>query len=98
MKIEINDHVVTKKIIEVDLPYYYKYDLDIDRGESIIYGKVLENKVYTIQESEDYNYDVKFELEEDSYYDSSFFKPEYESNKDEFNKARTRALEFLNGL
>ena len=86
-----------KKVIDIKFPYYYKHDLMSDYGKSIIYGKILKDCEYTIHESDYYNNKKIFELEENDRNDY-YFSSEYKSTKKEYEKAKFRALKFLNYL
>jgi hypothetical protein len=99
MKIEITEKIDIVKEIEIDLPYYYKHDLSGDRGSSIIYGKITETKVFSIQEKE--HSEIAFEFEIDEYPSlkqsglTGYFKSEYKSTKSEYEEALKRANEFI---
>ena len=96
MKIEITKHEPVKRVIEVEFPYYYKHDMYPDYGESVIYGKIInEYKEITIHEREDRDEHLSFEIEEDSM-SSSYFDEKYKSSKEEYELAKRRALDFLN--
>jgi hypothetical protein len=97
MKIEITTTKIVKETIDVEFPYYYKHDLMSDYGENVIYGKITEDYAYTIQEIENYDGKLAFELEKDTW-DGSYFKEEYKSTKEEYEDAKRRALEFFNCL
>jgi len=100
MKVEITKNVTVVETIEVELPYYFKYDVG-EYGRSTIYGKIDENKETTIQESEQDN-ERKYEIEVETFSSlknsgsGCWFKPEYKSTKTDFYEAKSRAQDFLN--
>ena len=52
MKVEVTRTTKTKETVEVNLPYYYRHDLDLVDVDCVIYGKIGEGwhtsiKVYT---------------------------------------------------
>jgi hypothetical protein len=59
MKIEIIKTIEQKEIIDVEFPYYYKYDLMLDHCDSIIYGKINKNSHYKIYCTKYYNSNEK---------------------------------------
>jgi hypothetical protein len=95
MEIEIIINSKIKKKINVNFPYYYKHDLGND---SVIYGKITEDFVYNIQKTENFEGVITHELEKDVF-DSSYhcyFSPEFDSSKEDYDKAKDRLLEFFN--
>ena len=103
MQIEITKYVPQIEIIEAELPYYYKHDLNLDNyGESVIYGKIDDIQCTSIQETNDYNGKEKYEIEKEKYHSikysglNSYFGEKYKSNKEEFEAAKERCLLFLN--
>ena len=102
MKIEITEYVKTPKIIEVELPYYYKHDLMSDHGDSIIYGNIEEKLHLSIHETKQYSGEEKYEVEweeHDSIKHSGaacYFDEKYKSSKKEFYEVKERFLSFSN--
>lgn len=100
--IEIIETTRQKKTIFIEFPYYYEHDLMIDDGDSIIYGKIEEGFHTTIHENESYNWNLKwtYEIEQEKILSfgalSSYFDPKFKSSKDQYEKAKQRAFEFLN--
>jgi hypothetical protein len=47
MKIEMNKTVTVKEAVDIDLPYYYDYDVG-DEGNYHVYGKIEENRMISI--------------------------------------------------
>nr|WP_294922162.1 hypothetical protein [uncultured Flavobacterium sp.] len=101
MEIEITEIVKNVKVIDVELPYYYKHDLFAEYGESIIYGKIEATKETSIHESETPEGGKKYEIEIEEY-DSiknsglaSYFNPEFKSTVNEYEAAKQRVSLFL---
>ena len=46
MKIEKTKRIDIKEIIDIEFPYFYEHDLMSDYGESVIYGKILQDIKY----------------------------------------------------
>lgn len=94
MKIEIIETVEKTKIIDADLPYYYRHLLD----NCTIYGKIEETKRTTIDV---YDSEQKFEMEVKYHYSiknsglSSYFAEEHKSSEKEYIEAREKAKKFL---
>jgi hypothetical protein len=67
MKIQIKEitRTETLKEIEIELPYYFKHEMDLDRGKCTMYGKLTESECFEIEES---------------YFDEHSFKNSIESN------------------
>ena len=94
--------IKTKKVpeeIEVTLPYYYKQCIFLDSSESMIYGRVSskESVVITITDrylsnEKEYSLEITKEHPQNS---SCYFEHKYESNIDEFLKAKAK---FMNAL
>lgn len=97
MKISIKKTKTVEEIIDVEFPYYYKYDLMSDYSDTIIYGKIFENYEVTIKECNSYNNLMSYEIERDSRSDC-YFEEQYKSNKDEFEAAKARAIIFTTTL
>ncbi len=104
MKISITEEVSTVKIIDVDLPYFYKHDLMTQYGDSVIYGRIEETLHTSIQETLNFDGSVTYEIEKEDH-DSikntglaSYFKSQYSSNQNEFEQVKERCLIFLNGF
>lgn len=103
MKVKIKQNVCRVKVIEVDLPYYYKYEADLDNMESIEYGRVDEGSQVTITETSDFDNEKGFEINVLTYHsvdwvDSSVFAKDKISTKEEYDSAKQRCAAFLNEL
>lgn len=101
MKIEITKTVRHIEVIDVELPYFYRNDLDSEYGYSIIYGKIDE-KLHTSIHATKENGIEKYEIEKEAHYSikhtglASYFDKEYSSSKTDFEEAKQRCLNFLN--
>lgn len=102
MKIEITTTERVVKEIEVDLPYYYKYDLSEDNYDSVIYGVITEKDQKTISRTERfYSKEIEWEMAIHPHHSikesglASYFKKEHASSKEEYEQARTEMMEFL---
>ena len=95
MEIEITETKRIKKIINLDLPYYFRHDLD----DSAIYGKLGEETCTTIQitlHSRRPLQGAEIEIETidwDSL--SCYLAQEYKSNEAEYLIAKQKALLLL---
>lgn len=99
MKIEIEETSKKKKIVEIELPYFYKHVIDLEHGEVVIFGKIEEKKHTTISEKENgVNFEYELEVEEIKNFInlSSYFSDEHKSNEAEFIYAKTRLLSVSN--
>lgn len=100
-KIKIIKQIQQEEIIEIELPYYYKHDLNLDFEDSIIYGKIGENFHISIQESKNNDGKEIYEIEKEIYPSiensgySCYFEDKYKSNKKEFEAVKERCLNFL---
>lgn len=96
MKIKIKQRVLEEIEIEIEFPFYFKHDLHSEYGKSIIYGKKINEKTeYTIHVSKNYDGRITYEIEKDDF-SNSYFEDEYKSTKEEYEKIKSNALEFLN--
>ncbi len=101
MKVEIKETVSVVKTIDVDLPYYYKHDFDMMTGDTVIFGKIMEDKSIAIKESGTYQGSITYEVEIEEHLSiktsglSSYFNDEYKSNESEFLEAKERMMEFM---
>ena len=99
IEIEIQEKTYSRMKITVDLPYYYKHDLMMDHHNSVIYGKIEENKTTTIQITDNYmNNTMSYELEVEKCRnggDGSYFKDKYKSSESEYLNAKAKIAEAL---
>lgn len=102
MQIEITERIEQVRIIDIELPYYYKFDLSEDRSNDVIYGKIEAQKHSSVQERKS---DAdSFELETEEYNSikqtglANYFQPKYKSSKEEYEAVKQRALDFLKTL
>jgi hypothetical protein len=104
MQIEIEELVKQSKIIEFELPYYYKQDLSDDDGETFLYGRLDEDKCTEIQVRYDDNetsYETSYEISKNSFFSiknsgyTCYIKDKYKCNEVEFEDAKKRAQTFL---
>ena len=99
MKIEITKQVNVKMVVDIDFPYYYKYDLtDYDyESTSVIYGKITEIGEVRIHEKIRSKNNAVYEIEKNNRRDC-YFEEKYKSTEEEYNKAKERAKHFFNVL
>lgn len=103
MKIEITKRIEQIETIEVDLPYYYIYDLMSDYGESIIYGKI-EERCHTSIKEETYKDQEKYEIEKEEHYSiknsglANYFDKKHHSTQEEYETVKQRCMIFLNSF
>lgn len=94
MKMEITRRVVQKETVDIDLPYYYKHDLELDEADIVIYGKVEEKRCtkITITSNRDGDqFELEFEQYPASYY-GAFMEDEYKSSEAEYLEAKAKLL------
>lgn len=102
MKIEIIEHQKVVKVIDVDLPYYYTRDMDMDEQDTIVYGKIEEHLHTSIEETRYYddskeNFRISKTQHATIKYSglSGYFQDKYASTEEEFQSAKSRCLLFL---
>lgn len=101
MQVEIKKQVTQIEIINIELPYYYKYDLMSDYGDNIIYGKIEKDFHVAIKENKNYDGKCEYEIEREEHDSikesglSCYFDKKYLSNQLEFEKAKNRCFMFL---
>jgi len=99
MLIEITEKVEQKRTVDITFPYYYEHDLLLDECDSIIYGKIEENKHTTIQITDRYAFAQSAEIEvrkRPAKTLGCYMTPEYTSDESVFIDAKDRALKLLN--
>jgi hypothetical protein len=96
MKIEITKNIVQKETIEIELPYYYKHDLEFDDQDSVIYGKIEDNRTTSIHIKYDYidNSNIyELEIKESKAQShSSYMTNKYKSSESEYLDAKSKLL------
>ena len=101
MKVEIKETVSVVKTIDVDLPYYYKHEFDTMTGDTVIFGKIMEDKSIAIKESGTYQGAETYEVEIEEHLSiktsglDSYFNEQYKSSEAEFLEAKERMMEFM---
>jgi len=105
MKVKIKKKQVTYEIIDIELPYFYKHDLGMEHGYSVIYGCIDGQKDTSIKVSMDSSGKETYEIEiekitgdEVPMYYTSHFESIHASNKDEFQNAFIEALRTLQSI
>lgn len=104
MKVEITKTVKKIEEIDIELPYYYKHDLESEYSDSVIYGKIELNSSSSIQETEDRYGEKCYEIKKEEYSYiknsglASYFNEEYKSNKKEFEDVKLRCLSFFDKI
>lgn len=99
MKIKVRKSIETLEEIDVDFPYYYKYDACSDSGTYLIFGKITGEEVLSIDESIDYDGQAKYEFEKEKFnlgFSSYITDDDHKSSQQEFEAAKERAVLFLN--
>lgn len=100
MKIEILENIQQKKIVDIELPYYFKDDLYLDSHECIIYGKVEEKRISKITINTEWGGSIsEIQIENHSggvkYTLGSYYDDRYKSSKSEFENAKQEALAYI---
>ena len=103
MEIEVTQKIDVKKKINVDFPYYYKHDLMVGECDSVIYGKVEENKAIAIHISYRYldgiiEYELGIESTNPIGKNSCYFIDKYKSSEEEFLIAKNKMLSALSSI
>jgi hypothetical protein len=95
MLVEITRTVKTKETIEIELPYFYKYDLMLDQCDSVVYGKITENDHRTIRITyQGRNVMVEVEGRRTDWRQiECYLTDEHKSNAREYAKAKAIAAE-----
>ncbi len=95
MEIEIVETQEVKKTVDIELPYYYRHDLD----NSVIYGKLDEKYSSSIQITRSDRGKlqiVEIEIEPINWRDvSCYLKKEYEGNEAEYLEAKKEAFSLI---
>jgi hypothetical protein len=100
IRIEI-EKVVSKEIITIQTPFYYKYDLMLDECDSIIYGKVMNDYIVTVQKTELYERNeivFKISKEDKPHFQSLkayLTDDQYRSSKEEYESAVSEMKQFM---
>jgi hypothetical protein len=97
MQLEITRKVEKKEIIEINFPYYYRYDLLLDEADVVIYGKIEEKKHTSIKITKQRlgwcgnEFELHIEKREASTL-SRYMNKEYKSNEAEYLAKKTELL------
>lgn len=94
MAITIQIEKVTQLIPRtVETPFYYKYDLGLDHCDSVIYGKITDDCVVSVQATfNNSELEIEYEVTKILHPNFNDYKPylseqKYASTKEEFDKA-----------
>jgi hypothetical protein len=95
------EKIVSKEIVTIQTPFYYKHDLMLDECDSVIYGKVTDECIVTIQKTERYarnETEFEFTKEANPHFQSSrtyLTEEEHKSSKEEYDSAIEEMKQFL---
>lgn len=100
MKVKIFKRIVEEKVIDIEVPFYYRHDLSDDHPKNVIYGKITETKHKTIQLGSKFGRKdfAKFNVEEFDVNHGFLNLAEYltnvkyESNETEWEQAKKEAV------
>ena len=97
MKVEVIRTTKTKELVEIDLPYFYRHDLDLVDVDCAIYGKIGERwhtsvKVYTDSFIGSRRFTVEKEPTDWGRL-SCYLADEYKSNATEYEGAKQMAIQ-----
>lgn len=99
MRVEVTKTIKIKETVDITLPYYYKHDLILDEGDFVIYGKIDEKEHVSIKLSVLYRSDVRgVEVEKQAtkwQSVSCYLEDEYRSNLEEYEQAKSQAMEAI---
>lgn len=95
------EKVVEKENITIETPFYYKYDLMLDDCDSIIYGKITDDCVMSVQKTDRYlDHEITFEFEVDNRpsfqeYSDYMTDKQFRSSKEEYEAAVAEMKQFI---
>ena len=96
MKITITKFIKTQETIEVELPYYFKRNLDLDFDNKTIHGKIEKDKTTYIAIQTFRTAYAEIEVRGASCQEfSCYLKDEYKSTKEEYEEAKGIALSLI---
>lgn len=87
--------------MEIELPFFYKYDFSDNFSETVRYGKIEENLSTSIEEIKIDDVVNEYKIEKYKHESirnsaiSLYSEEKYKSNKDEFEAVKQRCLSFL---
>jgi hypothetical protein len=93
MRVEMNKSVTVKEVVDIDLPYYYGYEVSED-GSYYVYGKIEESRLVQIT-VRTYPGRDGFDIETSERHVSTcaeFLAPHMASTEAEFLKAKADML------
>lgn len=103
MKIIIIETKRIEREIECEFPKYYKHDLTSESsGENCIFGRITQNGHTNIQIKKELSAVKSIECEVDFFKNikysglGGYFKEEYNSTKEEYEKAKQELIKFTN--
>ena len=98
--IEIEKNIEMEKLT-IETPFYYKHDLTSDDCDSILYGKIMDDCVITVQKTDRYlDHEITFEFEIDERprfngYGAYIVEEEFQSSKEEYEAAVAEMKQFI---
>ena len=97
MKVEVTRTTKTKEMVEVNLPYFYRHDVDLDYGNYVIFGKIDEDWHRSVKIRLHYLSGLRaVEIESEfTHWDrlSCYLADEYKSNATEYERAKQMAIQ-----
>lgn len=99
VKVKVKQSVVTKREIEVELPYYYQQDFYPDDGSSFLVGRVEESVTTVVHVRTRCGGDRGYELEvlrQSPQAATGYFNEEHRSTEAEFSEHLERMAEAIN--
>lgn len=95
------ENVIEKEKITIETPFYYKHDLMLDECDSIIYGKITDNYIVSVQKTDRYlDHEITFEFEIDNRprfqsYSNYMTEDQHRSSKEEYEAAIAEMQQFI---
>ena len=93
--------VVEKEKITIQTPFYYKFDLMPDEYDSIIYGKITDSCIVSVQKTDRYlDHEITFEFEIDERphfqsYSDYMIEKQHKSSKEEYEAVVAEMKKFI---
>jgi hypothetical protein len=100
MKLTIKRMIEKTETIDIEFPYYYKYDLLLDETDSVIYGKIEEHQVTMIQLTFRHDGYSSYELEIDkkpATHFACYMTDKYKSDENEYLQAMAKMTAAIQG-
>jgi len=96
MKITVIKTVKKRVVLDVEFPYYFLHDLELEDGDNLIYGKIEKDRTVTIKKVDNYfghcSYEFVIHDEKNENHFSYINQEEYKSNAQEFEAIKNEMI------